>query len=606
MKVLQFPEPSLEEFYRTYSIGAFDINQDETRIAVALNLSGKFNLWGLDLPNTFPYPLTYQDQVPQFVRFDPQGRLLFVGFDTDGDENSQVYALSPLGGSLVPVRLAPGKRHEFGAISKDGNRLYYSSDKDNERFMNLYRYDMQADVEDTLLEGTDTTVDFEAVAPDESSYTYVKVYSNTYSVTYLVIDGEDICLTPDASTVHLTSSSRYADKDTIVFITNFNSKSAYLAKFDIQTRQFSALFQPEGQDVSQVAVNQSGRVFCTAERGVVDSIYMGHLTSGQFERIRFPGAISFGIKLHESGRLYGVFTQENMPANLFRRELDDTWTKLTNIQVIGASSESLGQAETIRYPSFDGMEIEALLWQAPAHKRNGHTLIFPHGGPQAADRKLFFSLYQYLLSEGYDIFQANYRGSTGYGSEFTKMIERDWGGAPRKDMLAGIEYLIQNGLASRDKLFVIGGSFGGYMTLLLHGRHADYFRAAVDIFGPSNLFTFIDSVPEFWKPVMDVWVGNPDVDRDKLIEDSPITYLDGMTKPMLVIQGANDPRVVKAESDQIVEKLRALGREVEYVVLEDEGHGFTKKENELKVYKAVADFLRRHQAPRERESQWGH
>lgn len=593
--MLQFPEPSLEEFYRTYSIGTFDVNHDETRIAVALNLSGKFNLWGLDLPNTFPYPLTYQDQLPQFVRFDPQGRFILVGFDTDGDENSQVYAVSPNGGNVVPVRLAPGKRHEFGAISKDGNRVFYSSDKDNQRFMNLYCYHMDTGLEETLLEGTETTISFETLAPDESSYTYVKGYSNTYSVTYVVVDGEQICLTPDAEVVHLTSSSRYADENTILFLTNFNSKYAYLAKFDIKTRHFTPLFQPVGQDVSQVAVNQNGRIFCTAERGVVDSLYMGDLATGNFERIKFPGAISFGIKLHESGRLYSVLTQENVPANLFRRELDGTWTQLTNIRVIGAPKESLGQAETIRYTSFDGMEIEALLWQAPVHRRNGHTLIFPHGGPQAADRKFFFSLYQYLLAEGYDIFQANYRGSTGYGAEFTKMIERDWGGAPRKDMLAGIDYLIQNGLAARDKLFVIGASFGGYMTLLLHGRHAEYFLAAVDIFGPSNLFTFIESVPEFWKPVMDVWVGNPERDHDKLVEDSPITYLDGMSKPMLVIQGANDPRVVKAESDQIVEKLRALGRAVEYLVLEDEGHGFTKKENELRVYKAVADFLKRHQ-----------
>lgn len=333
-----------------------------------------------------------------------------------------------------------------------------------------------------------------------------------------------------------------------------------------------------------------------AEQGVTDALYSVDLATGTATSIEFPGAVTFGLKLMNSGRLYGIFTQEDTPANLFRRELDGSWTQLTNIRVIGASTDMLGRAETIRYKSFDNMEIEGLLWRAPADRRNGHTLIFPHGGPQAADRKFFFSLYQYLLTEGYDIFQANYRGSTGYGAEFTKMIERDWGGAPRKDMLAGIEYLLEEGLASPDKLFVVGASFGGYMTLLLHGRHADYFRAAVDIFGPSNLFTFVESVPEFWKPIMDLWVGNPERDHDKMVEDSPITYLDGMTKPMLVIQGANDPRVVKAESDQIVEKLREAGRDVEYLVLEDEGHGFSKKENELKVYKAVAEFLKQHQA----------
>lgn len=132
------------------------------------------------------------------------------------------------------------------------------------------------------------------------------------------------------------------------------------------------------------------------------------------------------------------------------------------------------------------------------------------------------------------------------------------------------------------------------MALLLHGRHSDYFKAVVDIFGPSDLFSFIESVPEFWKPAMDQWVGNPERDREKLIEFSPITHIDGMTKPMLVIQGANDPRVVKAESDKIVEALRQKGRKTDYIVLEDEGHGFSKKENEILVYKAIADFLNQH------------
>ena len=137
----------------------------------------------------------------------------------------------------------------------------------------------------------------------------------------------------------------------------------------------------------------------------------------------------------------------------------------------------------------------------------------------------------------------------------------------------------------------MGGSYGGYMALLLHGQHADYFKAVVDIFGPSDLFSFISSVPEDWKPIMDQWVGNPEKDKEKLIEYSPITYLDTMTKPMLVIQGANDPRVVKAESDQIVQALKEKGRDVEYMLLEDEGHGFSKKENEIAVYQKVLSFL---------------
>ncbi|GGH73859.1 hypothetical protein GCM10007096_01520 [Pullulanibacillus pueri] len=132
------------------------------------------------------------------------------------------------------------------------------------------------------------------------------------------------------------------------------------------------------------------------------------------------------------------------------------------------------------------------------------------------------------------------------------------------------------------------------MTLLLAGRHPEYFRACVDIFGPSNLFSFIDSVPEHWKPIMERWLGDPVKDRERLEKDSPMTYLKTMTKPMLVIQGANDPRVVKAESDQIVAALKEQGTEVEYLIFEDEGHGFSKKSNEIEAYSRVLEFFEKH------------
>lgn len=173
-------------------------------------------------------------------------------------------------------------------------------------------------------------------------------------------------------------------------------------------------------------------------------------------------------------------------------------------------------------------------------------------------------------------------------------VEGDWGHGPRLDMIESMEWLLQEGRADRDKLFLVGGSYGGYMTLLLHGRHADYFQACVDIFGPANLFTFLNSVPDFWKPMMKQWLGDPVEDKERLTNDSPITYLDGMTKPMLVVQGANDPRVVKAESDQIVQALRDRQVEVEYLVFDDEGHGFMKKANEIAAYRRIVEFLDQH------------
>lgn len=595
--MIQFPKPNLEQFYRTYRIGSFAIDKAESQVALATDLSGKFNVWGLDLPNLYPYPLTYQDQMPQFLHFDPLDRYLLVGFDTDGDENTQMYAISRTGGAIVPLRTAPGKRHYFGAFSADGQSLYYSSDKDNAMFMNIYRYDFDSDEETVLMEGANGMFSFDAVAPDGSSWVYNKAYSNTFAIPYLVQDGAAVCMTGDEETPHVGGNARYLDADTILFITNYQSEHPYVAKYSVSTRSFVCLFSLEGHDIMELEVHRdTGTVYCVAMRGVADRLFAGQADTGEFHELMYPGSIVRTMQVTESGTLYAILTQENRPANLFRREVDGTWSALTNNRVLGVAEEDMVCAEVVRYPSFDGLEIEAMLYRAREDVANGHTIIMPHGGPQSADRKSFWSLDQFLLSRGYNIFAPNFRGSSGYGTEFVRMVERDWGGGARLDMVAGMEWLITNGLAEREKLFVVGGSYGGYMSLLLHGRHADYFRAVVDIFGPSNMFTFINSVPESWKPAMDQMVGHPERDHDKLVEDSPITYLDGMTKPMLVIQGANDPRVVQSESDQIVQALREQGRDVEYIVLPDEGHGFSKKENELKVYKAVADFLERHQA----------
>jgi dipeptidyl aminopeptidase/acylaminoacyl peptidase len=273
--------------------------------------------------------------------------------------------------------------------------------------------------------------------------------------------------------------------------------------------------------------------------------------------------------------------------------MDTEWLELTHYRVPGVAEEELVEPEVISYPSFDGLDIEALYFKAREDVSNGHLILWPHGGPQYAERKTFRSLFQFLVNRGYSIFAPNFRGSTGYGLSFSKMVEGDWGHGPRLDNINGLEWMIDQGYADRDKVLLMGGSYGGYMTLLLAGRHPEYFKACIDIFGPSNLFSFIETVPEHWKPMIKQVVGDPIKDKVKLTADSPITYLDQMIKPMLVIQGANDPRVVKAESDQIVDALKSKGVDVEYMVLENEGHGFSKKENEMKVYRKGLEFLDR-------------
>ncbi|GLG00752.1 hypothetical protein Alches_07910 [Alicyclobacillus hesperidum subsp. aegles] len=151
--MIQIPKPDAEQLFRTYSITSFAVSKDESRIAFSTNLSGKYNVWGIDLGQHYPYPLTTQDQTPAYIRFDPVGRYVLVGFDNDGDENVQMYLVSPHGGALQPIRTAPGRRHYLASISNDGNRIYYCSDKDNHMYLNGYVYDLEADSETTLYEG---------------------------------------------------------------------------------------------------------------------------------------------------------------------------------------------------------------------------------------------------------------------------------------------------------------------------------------------------------------------------------------------------------------------------------------------------------------------
>lgn len=594
--LISIPQPHPEELFHTPSILGFCVAKDESRIAVATNFSGRYDAWGIDLDCAFPYRLTNEGQVPHAMHFDPQNRYFLVAFDRDGDENAQLYLAPSRGGPKQPLRTHAGRRFMFSTVSKDGNRIYYSSDKDEPQFLCGYVFDLETGEERVLYRGEGGPTVLAAVSDDESSWVTYTAFANTYQIAHLHRDGARTSLTPDPSTPHVVASASFVGDD-VVFATDYLADELYVASFHPKTGSFERVWAPENGSVAHLAVHRdSETAYAVVMRGVIDELYRVDLRTGRAEKLDAPCDVIGQLEVGDSGRVYLLGASDVHPGNVWLRDLDGTWRALTNVRPMGFSPEDFVRAEVVHLPSFDGLELEALLFRAKPEVANGYTIVWPHGGPQAAERKGFRKLFQYWLLHGYHVFAPNFRGSTGYGSRFEKMVERDWGEGPRKDMIASIEWLLSQGLAERGKLFLVGGSYGGYMTLLLHGRHAEYFRACVDIFGPSNLLTFAKSVPDFWKPIMKRWLGDPDdpADRERLIQDSPITYLDGMTKPMLVIQGANDPRVVKAESDQIVQALRDKGRDVEYIVFDDEGHGFMKLENEIEAYRRTVEFLDRH------------
>ncbi|WP_188207483.1 S9 family peptidase [Alkalibacillus aidingensis] len=595
--MIEFPKPTVEQFFRSYVISNFTVSPDEDKLLFSSNLNGKMNVWAMNLPETFPYLFAHQDESSNFLKFDPKGRYVLAGFDRDGDENYQIYSVAPEGG--LPQELITGESNEkyfYAHLTEDGKRLYYMTSKDNPNFLNARVRDLESGQDKLVNEGEQGPTYLAAVSEDEQSLVFTQTFANTYSVAFVTINGEKHYLTPDPKQVHVCGGATFVGEEAIYFVTDFDSNYRYVAKFDLNTKSFKKVLEIENESVGDLKYDKDRQqFFIVTEKGVTDKLYRYDLVNGTLESIEAPVDVIEKVQVAKSGNVYVLGRSAVIPHNIFKYNEANVWKQLTANRVLGVSPDDMVDPEVVSYQSYDGMEIESLLFRAKPENDNGYTIFWPHGGPQSAERKFFRAMFQCFLNRGYSIFCPNFRGSSGYGSEYVKLVEQDWGEGPRLDCVHGVQWLFDQGISNPEKLFLVGGSYGGYMALLLHGRHAEYFKAVVDIFGVSNLFTFVNSVPDHWKPIMERWLGDPERDKERFEKDSPVTYLDGMEKPMLVIQGAKDPRVVKEESDQIVEKLRNQGRDVDYLVLDDEGHGFSKKENEIKVYQTMLDFLEKHQ-----------
>ncbi|MBB6450712.1 dipeptidyl aminopeptidase/acylaminoacyl peptidase [Geomicrobium halophilum] len=590
-----FPKADVTQFFRTFSIQNFIVDPHEEQLICSTNLSGHFNLWALDLNQRFPYPLTSINQSNHGLAYDKNGHFLLSAFDHDGDENAQIYALPPEGGTLLPIQVNEGERHMLGELSEDGRMLYYTSTKENSTYLNIYRYDIENEKEEVLIEGKEAATSFAALGPDERSFLLRKHFANTHSCMYVHKNGRTTAITPDPTIPHTVESAAYTTNKDVYLATTYEADFSYLAHFHVDQQTFTKILDIPGESIINVHFDQSSNgLYLVTSKGVTDQLYYYHLVEEKLTSIDLPVEVVDKLMVTNGGIPYILGRGSTLPMNIFRRKVK-TWETITDLRVPGIAREAMSEPETIRYPSYDETEIEALYFKPKPEVDNSHLILWPHGGPQAAERKMFRAMFQMLVYEGYRILAPNFRGSSNYGLSFMKEVEGDWGYGPRLDNVAALDYMIENNFVDRDKIFLIGGSYGGYMALLLHGRHGDYFKAVVDIFGVSNLFSFVESVPDFWKPIMKQWVGDPLTDQERFKRDSPITYLEQMSKPMFIIQGANDPRVVKAESDQVVDKLRANNVAVKYLVLDDEGHGFSKKDNEIEVNRQILQFFNNHQ-----------
>ena len=597
--------PRFEQFFaiRRYQ-PTVAFTPDAARVLFSTNISGQFNLWELPVSGGWPRQLTtFEENTVRSIAVAPDGRTIVFSADRDGDEFHQLYALADGGGWPEQLTDARDVQHilEGTAWSPDGGTLAFGANARVRTDMDVWLRDaVSGEVRRLFGEGMFAVPG--EWSPDGERLLVLDYRSNSDSSIHLVDvpSGEGRELTPhDEETVYLPGPWA-ADRSGFYLVTNEGREFRGLAFYRLEDDALEWVATPD-RDIEELTGSADGRFLAWLEndRGWFELRIRDNETGRMAPAPALPRGTHFflgsGLTLSPDGRYAGLvwYTPRRAPELYVVETATGRATRLTDGMLGGLVEDALVEPELVAFPAFDGREVPAWLYRPPGDDRVPAVLSI-HGGPEAQERPMYMPLYQYLVSRGIAVLAPNIRGSTGYGKSYQRLIHRDWGGGDLEDMRHAAEWLRSQDWVDESRMAVYGGSYGGFATLSCVTRLPEYWAAAVDIFGPSNLVTFAKAVPPTWKRFMARWVGDPEEDADFLLERSPITYVENVRAPMLVIQGATDPRVVKGESDQMVERLRELGREVEYIVFDDEGHGFTRRRNEIAAFRAAAGWLERH------------
>jgi pimeloyl-ACP methyl ester carboxylesterase len=601
-----------------------------SRLYFLSNLSGRLSLYVMDEGGGVPEPLLPPQialQNPELIggesfRVLPALDRIVVMLDHDGDENYEPFLVPIDGGFPEPVDADTFGRYRshMTLVDADAGLAYFAGESREESMFVALRCDLATGDVDELGRSPYGAIPV-AYTPDHARVVLADQYLLGDTVIYERVDGERRMLhgtplderEPDGDYPLSGFGSAYATANGLLLTTTLFDDAGSAGYLDLERPgdveaveiaglvhdgtgelqglqhlagdRFAALYNIDGCSWAYDASFDEPSRRLNAERAIVGH---GELADG----------VLHGLDLdEESGSFTVAFCTATEPTQLYL--IGGAPAKLTRERALGLPPDLLAAGEDASYSSHDGLRVSARLY-LPSERLGFEgprpLVYYIHGGPQGQERPDFswFSmpLIQILTLSGFAVFVPNVRGSTGYGLAYTKHVDRDWGGQDRLDHVFAMEEILpKDERLDASRAGVVGRSYGGYMTLMLAARHPELWRAAVDMFGPYDLITAVQRVPETWKPYFELTLGHPERDRDFLVERSPRTYIENVACPLLVIQGQNDPRVVELESRDLVDELRRLGRDVDYLVFEDEGHDVLKLPNRVRCYDAITGFF---------------
>ncbi len=597
----QIEQYSIEQFMNNVNVSGSSFSPDESKIFYSSNESGIYNVYEIGIEGDTPKQLTDRDESTFIVSCFPNDERLILTSDQGGNEIYHLY-IRETDGTITDITPWENARASFAGWSRDQKSFFIQSNKRDPRFMDLYEMDIESMEPQLIFENTEG-YNIGAISVDKNLIALTKTVTNHYNKMYLYNREKDELIKLKDIEETLNRPVEFSlDGKNLFYLTNEDDEFTYAVKMNLESEEVEPVYKSDWDVMyAYLSYNEKYRVI-GLNQDAQTVIKVFDMSTG--EEVDFPdfkGQNISSVNISRSEKMMSFYvTSSKKPRNLYVYQFEnENYAQLTNTLNPEINPEYLVDAEVVRYKSFDGLEIPSILYKPhQASDRNKvPALVWVHGGPGGQSRVGYSATIQYLVNHGYAIIAVNNRGSSGYGKTFYALDDRKHGDHDLKDCIYAKYYLAQTGWVDTNKIGIIGGSYGGYMVAAALTFTPEEFDVGVNIFGVTNWLRTLKSIPSWWEAQREALykeLGDPAVDSAYLYKISPLFHAENIQRPLMVLQGANDPRVLKVESDEIVEAAKAKDVPVEYVVFDDEGHGFRKKENEIEAYGKILEFLDRY------------